>query len=202
MRAAPLTFRTPSAHTTGRPPARARLRRTTAVAASVAVAAAGLALAGCSTSSTTDSTAADNREYVQGYGVGECTWPEEQEVTDDNPNIDVWEGVMLCRDEMSDPRVTGEEQWRMADPYYIHYTTTPWTGRIEASVVLTPDEGEGTWRGEGFGVDLWSEGGLHTVFHAEYVGQGEYEGLVYRVWGSQQPETGRYELVGYIEPAD
>lgn len=186
----------------GRRPRQGFAPATAVIAVIVAVAAAVAALAGCSTSDTDDSAAEDNRVYVQGYGVGECTWPEEREVTDDNADIDVWQGVMLCREEMSDLRVTGEEEWRMVDPYYIHYTTTPWTGRIEASVVLTPDEGEGIWRGEGFGVDLWSEGGLHTVFHAEYAGEGEYEGLVYRVWGSQQPETSRYELVGYIEPAD
>ena len=201
------THRSPTARRGYKPPASRRPRRhftrATAVAVSVAVAAAGLALAGCSGSSTTDSSAAaDSREFVQGYGVGECTWPEEQEVTDDNPDIDVWEGVLLCREQMSDPRVTGAEEWTLVDTNYIHYKTIPQTGRFEASVVLTPDEGEGTWRGEGFGADLWSEDGLHTVFHGEYAGEGDYEGLVYRVWGSQQPETGRYELVGYMQPAD
>jgi hypothetical protein len=186
----------------GRRPTRDFTRAILAVSVAAA-ATAGLALAGCSGSSATDSSAAtDNREYVQGYGVGECTWPEEYEVTDDNPDIDVWEGVLLCREQMSDPRVTGEEEWTLVDTNYIHYTTIPQTGRFEASVVLTPDEGEGTWRGEGFGTDIWSGDGLHTVLHGEYAGEGEYEGLIYRVWGSQQPETGRYELVGYIEPAD
>jgi hypothetical protein len=196
--------RSTTSHRGDTPPARRRPRRDltrAALAVSVAAAATvGLMMAGC-TSSTTDSAAADNREFVQGYSQG-CTWPEEQEVTDDNPDIDVWEGVLSCRDEMSDPRVTGEEEWTLVEPSYIHYTTIPQTARFEASVVLTPDEGEGTWRGEGFGADLWSGDGLHTVLHGEYTGEGEYEGLVYHIWGSQQPETGRYELVGYIEPAD
>lgn len=174
---------------------------TAVVAGIAAVAAAVAALGGCSTSDADDS-AAEDRVYVQGYGVG-CTWPEERQIADDNPDIDVWEGVLSCRDEMSDPRVTGDEEWTLVDPYFIHYTTAPQTTRFEASVVLTPDEGEGTWRGEGFGADIFTEQGtIHTVFHGEYLGEGEYEGLVYRIWGSQQPETPRYEIVGYIQPVE
>jgi hypothetical protein len=139
--------RSTTSHRGDTPPAGRRPRRdlTRAALAGSVVAAAtvGLMMAGCSTSSTTDSAAADNREFVQGYSQG-CTWPEEQEVTDDNPDIDVWEGVLSCRDEMSDPRVTGEEEWTLVEPSYIHYTTIPQTARFEASVVLTPDEGEGT----------------------------------------------------------
>ena len=111
------------------------------------------------------------------------------------------EGVFRCRSEMSDPRVTGWVDWTL-DPYYIYYTTPPRTGRMEASAALTPDEGGGSWRGTGFGVDIWNDDGLSTVFHTEYIGEGEYEGLVYREWGSQKPGSDGYEVIGYIQDAE
>jgi hypothetical protein len=158
---------------------------------------AALAVTGCSTTSVED---AEGRVFVHGYSEG-CDLLNETSVPNDNPDIDLLEGVFSCRDEMSDPRVTGTVDWTL-DPYYIHYTTTPMTGRMEASPVLTPDQGDGTWSGEGFGVDIWKGDGLSTVYYNEFIGEGEYDGLVYREWGTQRPGSDGYEIVGYIQPAD
>ncbi|MFO7959767.1 MAG: hypothetical protein R6U94_02330 [Nitriliruptoraceae bacterium] len=43
---------------------------------------------------------------------------------------------------------------------------------------------------------------LTTAFYAEYVGEGAYDGLLYRVWGSQHPESNGYRLSGYIAPIE
>ena len=103
--------------------------------------------------------------FVHGYSEG-CHLLNETSVPSDNPDIDLLEGVYRCRDEMSDPRVTGTVDWTL-DPYHVHYNTAPMTGRMEDSPVLTPDDGDGTCRGEGFGVDIWSGDGLSTVFSNE-----------------------------------
>ena len=119
----------------------------------------------------------EGRVFVHGYSQRGCTLLNEKSVPSDDPDIDLTARVFTRRSEMSDPRVTGWVDWTL-DSYYVHYTTTPQTGRMEASPVLTPDEGGGTWRGTGFGVDIWSGDGLSTVFHDEFVGEGEFEGLV------------------------
>jgi hypothetical protein len=168
------------------------------VRAASVIAVTGALLTGCASSSVQDS---EGRVFVHGYSQQGCTLLNEKSVPNDDPDIDLIEGVFRCRDEMSDPRVTGWVDWTL-DPYYIYYTTPPRTGRMEASPALTPDEGGGSWRGTGFGVDIWNDDGLSTVFHNEYIGEGEYEGLVYRQWGSQKPGSDGYELIGYIQDAE
>ena len=70
----------------------------------------------------------------------DCTW-DSQRTTDS-----VITGTLICGPiEMSDSRVSGTEEWEMIDPYYIWYR--PETGRFNASVVLTNEEG--VWRGLG-----------------------------------------------------
>lgn len=177
---------------------RKRLRRGStnamiAVRVACVIAITGALLAGCGSSSMQDS---EGRAFVRGSST--CDLLNEESVPSDNPDIDLITGVYRCRDEMSDARVTGIVDFTL-DPYYIHYATQPQTGRFEASSVLTTDEGNGSWRGNGFGVDVWRDEGLSTVWHTEFIGEGEYAGLVYRAWGSQKPDSDAYEVVGYIE---
>lgn len=147
----------------------------------------------------------DDTVFVYGSdaGVG-CTWQDQVWIEDDNPTTNVYAGTLLCTSEMSDPRVSGVEEWEMKEPFfYTELLSGPSTGRFEASVTLATDDG--VWRGEGFGGDLWGEGGsadLKTAFYAEYVGDGAYDGLLYRVWGSQHPESNGYRLSGYIAPIE
>ena len=100
------------------------------------------------------------------------------------------------------PTRLGVQKWQLTEPHYIYSSSSPNTGRFEATVVLTNEDG--TWRGEGFGGgDLWDElGGLSTVYYVEFVGEGSYEGLIYREWGAQHPGSNGYMTFGYIEPAD
>jgi hypothetical protein len=154
---------------------RSTTRVTILVRAACVTVIAGALLTGCASSSMQDS---EGREFVHGASGG-CALLDEESVPSDDPDIDLNEGVFRCRDEMSDPRVTGWVDWTL-DPYYVHYTTDPETGRFEGSPVLTPDERGGTWRGTGFGVDIWNDDGLATALHDEYVGEGQYEELVYR----------------------
>jgi hypothetical protein len=134
-------------------------------------------------------------------GGRECGQSEWQQLPADIPGTKTYLGTLVCpASGMSDPRVAGVEEWKLTKPY-VEYTSAPPTGRFEASVVLTTEDG--VWRGEGFGMDLWDEQwALHTTFYAEYVGEGPYEGLVYREWGAQYPGSNGYLISGYIEPAD
>lgn len=80
-------------------------RTSTRLLARLAVvgAVAALAVTGCSTTSVED---AEGRVFVHGYGEG-CDLLNETSIPNDNPDIDLIEGTFRCRDEMSDPRVTG-----------------------------------------------------------------------------------------------
>ena len=157
---------------------------------------------GCDSSeSEGDTGLAGERVFVVGTSGGSrCRWEGQRSQSADDPEITILLGTLICPAEMSDPRVSGEERWELTDPYYIEYLYSPPTGRFEASIVLTT--ADGVWRGEGFGGDLWDEqGGLHTAFYAEYVGEGPYAGLIYREWGAQYPGSNGYLITGYIEPA-
>jgi hypothetical protein len=149
-----------------------------------------------------DSGSPGERTPVFGTSEGKrCWWSGQQLLEDDDPTTDIWLGTLVCPVEMSDPRVSGEEEWELKEPYYIEYLSSPPTGRFEASVILTTDDG--VWRGEGFGGDLWDEqGGLSTAFYVEFIGEGAYEGLIYREWGAQYPGSNGYLTTGYIESAD
>jgi hypothetical protein len=160
-------------------------------------------ISGCGSSDSEGDAALPNgRVPVVGTSEGrECRWEGQRSQQTDDPTIAIMLGTLICPSEMSDPRVSGEERWELKDPHYIWYTSVPNTGRFEASVVLTTEDG--IWRGEGFGSDLWDDqGGLHTTFYAEYIGEGSYEGFVYREWGAQYPGSDGYLITGYIEPAD
>lgn len=151
-----------------------------------------------------DSMAAGERVFVSGTSGGdECTWSGMRGRNDDDPATHVWMGTLMCPSEMSDTRVSGIEEWELVEPfYYTEYLGEPHSGRFEASITLSTDEG--AWRGEGFGSDLWRSGqsGLKTTFYAEYAGEGAYEGLIYREWGTQYPGSNGYWITGYIEPAE
>lgn len=151
-----------------------------------------------------DVTTTEDTVFVRGTSGGsECSWSERDLREDDDPTIDVYTGTLVCPSEMSDPRVSGIEEWELTEPfYYTNYLGEPETGRFEASATLTTDDG--VWRGDGFGSDMRGPGGsgLRTTFYVEYVGEGAYEGLTYREWGAQYPGSDHYLIVGYIEPAE
>lgn len=115
----------------------------------------------------------------------------------------VYRGTLVCRHQMSDPRVSGLEESDMT----VVYLQTPglemdkWiypTGR------LTNDGG--TWRASGWGSEFWDEEGenLRTSGTSYYLGEGGYAGLVYRLLYAQGPETAPYGYLaaGWIEPAE
>lgn len=181
----------------------ARLRgRVRGLATSVVV--LMVALLGVGAWSVYDSAAAGETVFVAGTSGGdECTWSGMRGLQDDEPATNVRMGTLMCPSEMSDPRVSGVEEWELVEPfYYTEYLLEAHSARFEASVTLTTDEG--VWRGEGFGSDLWRSGqsGLKTTFYAEYIGEGAYEGLIYREWGTQYPGSNGYLITGYIEPAE
>ena len=146
----------------------------------------------------------DDMVFVHGTSGGtECSWRDRTSRRDGDWTV--FEGTLMCISEMSDRRVSGVEEWEMKEPFYYTYMAgAPETGRFEASTTLVTDGG--IWRGEGFGSDLWGPDGsnanLKTTFFAEYVGEGGYEGLLYRVWGSQHPDSDGYMVVGYITPTE
>lgn len=142
--------------------------------------------------------------FVHGTSGGsECAWAEQESQRDDDPATIVYRGTLRCRSDMSDPRVSGIEEWHFVEPFfYTEFVGDSPTGRFEASTTL--DTGDGVWRGSGFGADLWAAGqtDLRTAFFVEYAGEGAYEGLVYRAWGAQHPGSDGYMIVGYIQPAE
>ncbi len=151
-----------------------------------------------------ETAATDDMVFVHGTSnATECWWQDQSQTEGEDPTIEVIEGTLMCRSEMSDPRVSGVEEWEMTAPFFYTYLSgTPETGRFEATTTL--ETADGVWRGKGFGSDLWDADGvgLKTSAFAEYVGEGGYEGLLYRVWASQHPESDGYMLVGYITPIE
>ena len=89
--------------------------------------------------------------------------------------------VFSCADTMSDPRVTGTQDFVSVTKYVDENTGGIW---FAEEMTLTTDEG--TWRGTGWGiVDLegvlpWAEGLWPFNYgEAHYTGEGPYEGLEY-----------------------
>ena len=80
--------------------------------------------------------------------------------------VQIYEGSFVCDLTYSDPRVSGIVDWELTGEKYMLYPATeylPETARMEGIGVITTAAG-GTWRGKGFGVDLWDrDGKLRTV---------------------------------------
>lgn len=131
----------------------------------------------------------------------DCGWPD-QALAARTEATTTWLGTLHCTSDMSDPRVAGTEEWELTAPFfYTEYFQGPKTAAFKASVTLTTEEG--MWRGQGFGVDMWVQGVIpRTTFFAEYVGEGAYEGLIYREWGANHPRSDGYLITGYILPTE
>jgi hypothetical protein len=105
-------------------------------------------------------------------------------------------GRFACDETMSDPRVTGRNEMKMtlvqaAEPKMDYFV-------CEDATLTTED---GTWRGECYGSEFWSEDGtVYTTGHATLVGDGAYDGLVYHQLFTQPGEGDDYLYVGFIEP--
>jgi len=157
------------------------------------------------TETTTSPTLAGGRIPVAGTGNCDCDFGSAV----DEGDAQVLTGTCVCINHYSDPRVSGREVLPITlsmfpdqDPE-VH-----WFEYSDATI--TNDEG-GSWRGgEGFGSEFFDvNGDLKTTGHTRYVGEGEYEGLVFEYFYAQSndfaPEGDpheSYRISGWIGPAD
>lgn len=81
--------------------------------------------------------------------------------------------LVTCQLEMSDPRVSGTETH---DRFRYHEVEQGWVWVVEDAVITNAD---GTWRGTAQAAD----DGM-PIGEARYVGEGQYEGLVFHYYFS------------------
>lgn len=114
-------------------------------------------------------------------------------------SFSIFTGTMACTEEMSDPRVSGRDEFNLTQTQ-VFRPDVAWFS-LEDQVLTT--EG-GTWRGGGFGSEFTNpdDGDLYTSGHSTLVGEGAYKGLVYRqLYYQSSAEADHYFLSGWIEPA-
>jgi hypothetical protein len=114
--------------------------------------------------------------------------------------VTTYEGPMACKDEASDPRVSGLDEFELTETVFMGRGNDIAWFRCENATLTT--EG-GTWRGECYGSEFTNpdDGALYTSGHATFVGEGAYEGLVYHQLYTQYPAADHYFIAGWIEPS-
>ncbi len=110
---------------------------------------------------------------------------------------------LTCTYTMSDPRVSGTEQYVYLGTV-VDVPDLPGGTILWDSVPLVLTTARGTWKGVGMGVDYLHEPTLYTVGTTVYEGEGVYAGLTYTlIWARELRYPGPdapYLASGWIEP--
>jgi hypothetical protein len=142
-------------------------------------------------------SATSDRILVSGTGVCDFTSPMSEQK---KGGFSIYSGFMACTEEMSDPRVSGEDEFYLTETQVFH----PDVAWFSCEDQVLTNEG-GTWRGGGFGSEFTHpvDGELYTSGQSTLVGEGAYEGLVYhQLYYQAASEADHYFFSGWIEPAE
>jgi hypothetical protein len=143
------------------------------------------------------STATSDRLLVSGTAVCDILNPDTEGT---KGGVSTYKATLSCAEEMSDPRVSGQDECRLTEAAFEGGDAFIAWFRCENQTLTTDG---GTWQGESYGSEFTypGDGGLYTTGHATFIGEGAYEGLVYEQLYSQSPEADHYLVAGWIEPA-